>query len=331
VNLTFNQMNTPFEDALSKPSACFIALKSAEKKTAKNGNAYLRIAIYDGRELYNSTVFDERPYFKPIATGEWKPGDHFKVQGKPVLHPQYGKIFEIQQMRPVEDRDKKEGYKPDLLCERSPVDLDLCWTEVQETIASLKPEPLRLSVQTLFERHEESFRATAAAKLAHHAFFGGLMHHTVLMLREAKALMNVRDFPPMNESLVLAGILLHDLGKVAEMEIYPRSEYTLEGQLIAHQQIALCWLDEAAKASGFEGDLLIHLKHIILSHHGQPEFGAAVMPQTKEAMFVHLIDLLDSRLQIIQFALDKTDETSTLTEKLWALDNRAFRKTPPPA
>lgn len=154
------------------------------------------------------------------------------------------------------------------------------------------------------------------------------MHHTGMMLREAKALLAVPDFPPMNRSLALAGILLHDLAKTVEIEKYPRCEYTEAGMLIGHISIIAGWLDEAAAQVGFGGQELLHLKHILLSHHGELEFGAAALPQTKEALFVHLIDNMDAKMQMVHFAISRLEPHESVTEKLWAFENRAFRKSP---
>ena len=323
-----NALNQVFNEALNQAWTGFAALKSLEKKCAKNGTNFYRITLSDGSLSFAANIFEDRVWFPNFANQQWRVGDHFKVQGKISVHAQYGRQIELIQIRPIESRDQNDGYKPHLLLETSPVDLEIFWQEIQTNIQSLEPETLRCTVEKLFNQHGDNFRKAAAAKQAHHACYGGLLHHTGMMLREANALLKVPDFPPVNRSLVIAGILLHDLAKIAEMEIYPRTEYTEAGNLLGHTHLILTWLHEVAAQCNLSNPLLLHLKHIILSHHGQYEFGAAVLPQTKEAMLVHIIDNLDAKMQMIHYALQKLPENEIVTERLWALDNRAFRKSP---
>ena len=306
----------------------YLAVKNAEKRVAKNGSPFLRLQLGDTETSVTANIWEDRPAFRLFADGGLKVGDHVKVQGKVSTHPQYGRQIELANLRVADARDEKDGYRPEALVEKAAVDLEACWQELEDILAQLRPEPLQATVSALFAEHGDKFRRAAAAKNAHHAFFGGLLHHTTMMTREARAVMNVRDFPHLNTSLVLAGILLHDLAKVAEMELYPRTEYTEAGNLLGHTHLVLSWLDRAARENGFEGPLLLHLKHIILSHHGQHEFGAAVLPQTKEALFVHIIDNLDAKMQMAHYALSRLGDDETCTERLWALENRALRPTP---
>lgn len=322
-------------DALGRGSSeewtGFVVLKSADRRSARNGTAFFRVTLADASTAVAANIFEDRPAFRPLATQEWKVGDHFKVAGRVAAHPQYGRQIEISKIRPVETRDAEEGYSAGALTESAPVDLDAFWSELQAAIAALEPEPLRATVASVFAEHGDAFRQSAAAKQAHHAYRGGLLQHTVMMLREASAIMALPDFPRLNASLVVAGILLHDLGKIAELEPYPRSEYTEEGSLLGHIQIVLQWLGAHASAAGLAGPLLIHLRHIVLSHHGEHEFGAAILPQTPEALLVHIIDNLDAKMNMVTTALAKMPEGGLATERLWALDNRAFRPAPGPA
>ncbi|MCC6353318.1 MAG: HD domain-containing protein [Verrucomicrobiae bacterium] len=306
----------------------FLVLKSADRRSARNGTTFFRVTLGDASTAVAANIFEDRPAFRPIGAGEWKIGDHFKIAGRVATHPQYGRQIEISRIRPVEPRDADEGYAPDALMESAPVDLAAFWKELEAAIAGLEPEPLRATVASIFAQHGDAFRQSAAAKQAHHAYRGGLLQHTIMMLREARAILSLPDFPAINGSLVAAGILLHDLGKIAELEPYPRSDYTEEGSLLGHIQIALQWLGAHAEASGLSGPLLVHLRHIILSHHGEHEFGAAILPQTPEALLVHIVDNLDAKMNMVATAIAKIPEGSAATEKLWALDNRMFRPSP---
>ena len=313
------------DKSLTDPWKGFVVLRSVERKTSKSALPYYRIVLDDGTASVAANVFQDRAAFPHFETGEWKTGDHMKVLGRVSHHQQYGKQIDIMNIRPVEERDTIDGYRPENLMESAPIDLDAAWDELKGYIDTLRPTPLRDTVKRLFTEHGGNFRRSAAAKSAHHAYLGGLLHHTLMMLREARALLEVRDFPPLNRSLIFAGILLHDLGKTEEIEPYPRCEYTLSGALLGHVAIVLSWLDAAAAREKFEGELLVHLKHIILSHHGQHEFGAAVLPQTPEAIFVNLIDNIDAKIQMVFRAVAQLPpDKNGPTEKLWAFEQRAF-------
>lgn len=315
------------EQNLKEPWTGFVVMRGVDKKISKNGQPYFRLTLDDMSVAVAANVFEDRAHFAALESGEWKPGDHMKVMGRVSHHPQFGRQMDLLNIRPVTERDLADGYKPELLMESAPINLEAAWGELSQYIDRLRPQTLRRTVRKLFDDHGAAFRNAAAAKLAHHAYRGGLLQHTLMMLREADALLSVKDFPKINESLVFAGILLHDLGKTEELEPYPRSEYTMSGALLGHVAIVMAWLDESARACGFDGELLIHLKHIVLSHHGQHEFGAAVLPQTAEALFVNLVDNIDSKMQMVTRALSALPEGSHgPTEKLWAFENRAFYK-----
>jgi 3'-5' exoribonuclease len=321
-------LSNAFDTVSNEPWLGYLAIKGVEKRVAKNGSPFVKIVLGDNHVSVVANIWEDRAWYKPLADGSIKAGDHVKVMGKVSVHSAYGRQIDLLNLRPVEPRDESEGYRPEDLLEKAPADLEACAAEVETVISHLEPAPLRATVEALFAEHGAAFRRAAAARNAHHAFFGGLLHHTTMMLREARALMAVRDFPVLNPSLVLAGILLHDLGKTVELEPYPRSEYTEIGNLLGHTHVVLTWIDRAAREHEFDGPLLLHLKHIILSHHGQHEFGAAVLPQTREALFVHLIDNLDAKMQMVRYALDRLSPGDTVTERVWPLDNRAFRPTP---
>ena len=317
------------ESNSAEPWKGFVILRSVERKVSKSAQPYYRIVLDDGTASIPANVFQDRAAFPYLHSQQWKAGDHMKVMGKVTLHQQYGKQMEILNIRPVEQQDVQDGYCPENLMETAPIDLNAAWDELKTFINKLEPRPLQRTVQRLFAQHGDKFRHSAAAKSAHHAYRGGLLLHTLMMLREAQALLSVRDFPSLNHSLIYAGILLHDLGKTEEIEPYPRAEYTLSGSLLGHVAIVLSWLDEAAAQENFCGDLLLHLKHIILSHHGQHEYGAAVLPKTAEAVFVNLIDNIDAKIHMIHRAVSQLPmESCGPTEKLWALDQRVFFRAP---
>jgi 3'-5' exoribonuclease len=145
------------------------------------------------------------------------------------------------------------------------------------------------------------------------------------MIEMAKAVANY--YPNINQSLLYAGLVLHDLGKVIELSGPTATEYTLEGQLIGHivlvdQEITLAC--EELNISMDSEDVLM-LRHVILAHHGELEYGSPVRPQVKEAEIIHYLDQIDAKINMMEDALDKT-EPGEFTGKIWPLENRRFYK-----
>jgi 3'-5' exoribonuclease len=134
--------------------------------------------------------------------------------------------------------------------------------------------------------------------------------------------------PPLNRGIVIAATVLHDIGKLRELEYHPvEARYTKEGRLIGHILMGRDMVRDAARQiEGFPEDLLLRLEHAILAHHGRREFGAPVLPQTLEALLVSHIDDLDAKMNIVARELIRSEAADGFTERVFALDNRQFYK-----
>jgi 3'-5' exoribonuclease len=154
------------------------------------------------------------------------------------------------------------------------------------------------------------FCRVPAAKVNHHAYLGGLLEHTLSMSKIAAQLGDhYRQYYPglLNRDLLIAGAVLHDLGKIYELLDSQGFNYTTEGRLLGHIIIGLQLVEDAAKRLGIEDkELMLQLKHLIASHHGELDFGAVVQPQTAEAQILHYIDQIDSRLNMFSGAIENT-------------------------
>lgn len=176
----------------------------------------------------------------------------------------------------------------------------------------------------IYNRHKKDFYIFPAAVRFHHAYIGGLSHHTKTMLRLAEGMLEVYDF--INKDLVYAGIILHDLCKVVELSGFEAEEYTKEGQLIGHlvlisQELIL----EADKLGYKETEEVLMLNHILLSHHGLPNYGSARRPQTAEALLVWYIDTIDSKFAVIGQELNEIKE-GEFTGNISVADRLKFYK-----
>jgi 3'-5' exoribonuclease len=175
----------------------------------------------------------------------------------------------------------------------------------------------------------KKFSLSPAAVGMHHAWIGGLLEHTLNLLE--LALLICPRYPDIDQDLVLAGLFLHDIAKTAELSYTCGFEYTDQGRLVGHVVTGAMWIDQrAAKVAEktgevFRKDLLMVLQHIVLSHHGEPAFGAAVTPKTPEAILVNLIDNLDAKTQMAVDAVAAPTEDNSWTEFHKAFGTKLYR------
>ncbi|MDP7004760.1 MAG: HD domain-containing protein [Phycisphaerales bacterium] len=182
----------------------------------------------------------------------------------------------------------------------------------------------------------EDFRVAPAAMQIHHAWIGGLLEHTLQLMKLADSMLPY--YPRLNRDIILLGLFIHDMGKVEELCWDRGFEYTREGNLIGHIARGAMWLEDKAKVAeeNLGGSLpdgfITVLQHIVLSHHGQLEHGAAKLPSTPEAIFVSQLDNLDAHTQNSLDTARPWIKTAVgdeaFTERLWSLNTKLYRKDP---
>ena len=196
--------------------------------------------------------------------------------------------------------------------------------EVRATAEALRDDSLRGIVGRLLDRACEGGRllSAPAAKTMHHATLGGLLHHTVTMLRAAKALAEVYRF--LDKDLLFAGVIAHDLGKLDEMSTNSLGlvdGYTTDGRLVGHIVRGVVNVERAAAETGADREKALLLQHLVLSHHGDAEFGSPVPPKVPEAEVLSFIDRLDAKLYQMVAALGKGVAPGGFSAPVWGLDN----------
>jgi 3'-5' exoribonuclease len=202
---------------------------------------------------------------------------------------------------------------------------------VREILTHIKDKQLTAIVNEFLGDPEimKKFIIAPAAMGMHHAWMGGLLEHTVSLLE--LALVICPRYSDIDQDLVLAGLFLHDIAKTVELSYTAGFDYTDTGRLIGHVVQGAIWIDQkaqlAAKKIGepIRKELLMVLEHIILSHHGEPDFGAAVIPKTPEAILVNLIDNLDAKTQMATDAVAAPAEDNTWTEYQKAFNTKLYR------
>ncbi|MBZ0173449.1 MAG: HD domain-containing protein, partial [Phycisphaerales bacterium] len=218
-------------------------------------------------------------------------------------------------------------------------DVPQMFAEVVRLLATLEHPAMKALAETYLEDEPlmGAFSAAPAAKSMHHAYLGGLLEHTLALLRLADAVCPL--YPKINRDLVLLGLFLHDLGKTREL-VYDRAfAYTDRGELIGHiVEGAIMLHDKAQQMMATKGvrlpaGALTVLQHIVLSHHGVPEYGAAKVPMTPEAILVSMLDNVDAKTTIALAAARPDEERAfdlrgNFTERLWAIDAKLYRPDP---
>ncbi|MBK9796947.1 MAG: HD domain-containing protein [Holophagaceae bacterium] len=199
--------------------------------------------------------------------------------------------------------------------------------ELDGFIASVKDSWIRQLLQALFVGDAElrsAFAQAPAAKSMHHAFLGGLLEHTLSVLGMAERA--CAHYQELNRDLVVAGVLLHDVGKTAELSYRRSFGYTDAGNLLGHIALEAEWISRAVgKIPGFPEELRMQILHIVLSHHGRLEFGSPVLPKTPEALLVHHLDDLDGKLEAMFRALKEAPSGGSWSAYSRALDRMIYR------
>ena len=303
-----------------------LVVKKLAAKTASNGNTFFSLELGDRSGSFTCTVFNDSPVFEALkAAGE---GAVVRIEGKVEfyqgrLSPRLAKAVAL-----AETELAVPGVL-DTLVETPPEDHIALWTEFQGFIDSLADDELRMTVRGVFEEIGETFRWSPAAVAMHHAYRHGLLEHTVHMARACRALLPL--YPEVDAGLAMAGILLHDTGKAIEYEGTLATKRSRRGILQGHVVLGYQLARKHGIRAKLDAERLERLEHIILSHQGEPEWGAAVYAATPEAVFVSMIDNLDAKMGMVQRALRQADENNEFSERLPGLSSQLLtRKLPAP-
>lgn len=205
----------------------------------------------------------------------------------------------------------------------SPYTMDELKVRLDTYLASFKEGDLKELVNTLIKKHYSEFLIYPAAVKNHHEFAGGLAHHTLDMADLGEAIAKL--YPQLDRDLLIAGILVHDLGKVIELSGPVLPKYTDVGKLIGHISLCAAEILATAKELNTNEEIATLLTHMVLAHHGKMEYGSPITPKTQEALTLSMIDDYDSKMMMLSKAYDEI-EPGEFTARQWALDNGTFYK-----
>jgi 3'-5' exoribonuclease len=268
----------------------FALLTRKERRQDRNGKDFLDLELADASGRLPGKVWSD----SPALDGDYEAYDF--VAYKASVADFKGQLqLRVQECRRVTEGDRAHGFDEADLIPSTKEDLDDLWRRLEKILSGLSDGRLATLAAEALAVHGQGLREHPAAKSMHHAYRGGLLEHTVSMLELATRVCD--HYWELDRDLVLTGILFHDLGKLRELGAMPRNDYTDPGRLVGHVVMGRDMLLECARrVASFPDDLLLQLEHIVLSHQGRLEYRAAVEPMTAEALVVHFIDDLDSKL-----------------------------------
>ncbi|MBM7658360.1 3'-5' exoribonuclease [Sporolactobacillus spathodeae] len=292
----------------------FLLIKDVSKGTASNGKPFLTLILQDKTgdveaKLWGISNEDEKNY--SVGAVVLIEGDMTTFRGRNQL--------KIRNIRLANEQD--EVVKANLVMS-APLSAEALNEKVTQYLFEIKNPVIQRLTRSLLKKNQEAFFDYPAAMSIHHNFLSGLAYHVCCMLDMAKSV--VQLYPEVNQDLLYAGIILHDMGKLKELSGVTATTYTLEGNMLGHISIMVDQIGEAARELQLEDkEEVLLLQHMVLSHHENPEWGSPKAPLFKEAEILHVLDDLDAKMNIMTRALRKT-RPGEFSERLFAMNNRSL-------
>lgn len=291
----------------------FLLVRASDQRTGGNGSKYLDMTLADRTAEVNAKVWDGNVPPPP-------PGSVVKVRGATLEYN--GRLqLRVEKIRPSESTDDVDMGA---LTPSAPEPPEAMLAEIEAAVAEMKSVPLQKIVREMLNQCHEKLVYFPAAQRIHHAERSGLLHHTTGMLRLARAVLPI--YPQLNDDLVIAGVIVHDLCKTEEMnsdELGIVKDYTEDGLLLGHIVIGVQRIAQAAQAADVSGEPVTLLQHMMLSHHGEEAYGSPRKPMFPEAEALHWIDLMDARMNEMQTALSKLSP-GVFSDRVWSLERRLY-------
>jgi 3'-5' exoribonuclease len=284
-------------DLLSEQTiTTFFLVHEKEIRNTREGRSYLRLELGDRSGTIEARMWEQ---FEELAKGVGR-DDFVKVQARVEIYRNKPQLS-LLQLRVARPEEVEIGdYLP-----HTKADVEKMWAELRGYADSIENPWLRKLVTSVVVEPEiaRCYKRAPAAKVMHHAYIGGLLEHVIGLCGLSRAVAS--HYPELDLDLLLTAAILHDVGKLEEL-CYERSiGYTTPGQLLGHIVMELETVTRAIdKIEGFPGELKVVVQHLLISHHGQYEFGSPKLPMIREALVFHYLDDLDSKLAAVRVALN---------------------------
>jgi len=289
---------------------------SVSKKAKKDGSSFLALEVMDKTGKIPAKIWENADHYFHIL----KEGEVYKINGY-VNEYMNQKEIKVDTIRTLAATDK--NVQVDDFAEKAAFDTGKTFEEMIITLKSHLANPYLLKLADLFS-HEygNRFKDHYGAQKVHHAYIGGLLQHTCSMMQTAIFCANHYT---LDKELLLIGVLFHDAGKMFEFSVTPAIDTTMAGGLLGHLVIGNnIFLQLKEKIPGFPEELSVKIQHLIISHHGEKEFGSPEVPKIPEAYVLHILDLLDSKLKIFAETVSSTETKGLFSDYVKVLDRRLY-------
>ncbi len=298
-------------EADTKVSGCY-RVKKKKLSTTRNGNPFLSLILADKTGELPAKVWDRAEDLSNL----FREGEIIEIAGQTTTYQ--GQIqLTVSRLHPP-----SEAPDPDMFVETSPFDTQEMMRSLRTILNQVKDIHLKSLIDGFWKDRKfiDLFKNAPAAKNFHHNYLGGLLEHTLSVCRLATQAAD--HYPSLNKDLLVAAAFLHDVGKTREFRWDTSINYSDEGRLVGHLVLGVTMLDEKLKSQkDFPHELAIRLRHLILSHHGQYDFGSPKEPKFLEAFALHLLDDLDAKMNGLNRFMERDRR-----EGAWTDFNRMFRK-----
>ncbi len=313
----------------------FLLMTAKELLKTRDGKPYYKVSFRDAGREVSFPIWEDSP-LTPRCRNEWEPGKFYKVRAR-YTETNYGPQLDIRKIREVTQQDERDGFDPQMCMPQSRFDPDEMFDELLSIINQrIADRPLRQLVVDILTDNREQFMVFPAASHNHHAYAAGLLEHVLSVTRTCVYLADkYEDYypdlePPLNKDVLIAGAVLHDIGKLREYDLKPHgAEYSVAGHLVGHVLQGRDILREAAAGSDVDADTLVRLEHIIVSHQRLPEWGAPKPPMTPEALLVHYADDIDAKFQMMYAVLRDDESDGPFTSDRNPMRLKVYRGNPP--
>jgi len=268
----------------------FFLCAQKDLRPTKAGSSYLALVLQDTSGEIAAKIFDGADQLDK----QFNKGDFIKVSGRGNLYKNQLELVLDNVRRVNAAKDGADGFREEDCIPSAPRPIDEMWQELVAHVAGVRRPELRALLERILATHGDKLKIWPAAMTVHHAYRGGLLEHVLKIIEVGTTL---ADAYQVDRDMIIAGGILHDLGKINELTYEGAIGYSVEGNLIGHIAIGLGMLQEAARAdAAFPDQLRLELEHIVLSHHGARDKGSPVVPMTLEAFVFAATDDLDAKM-----------------------------------
>ena len=289
-------------------------IQNKDLRTTKNGSLYIQAQLSDRTGMIDARMWDaSTPFFESLGNDSF-----LRIKGRTEIYQNKIQLIIKQISKTSQEDIKLEEYLPS-----TEHDINKMFSELKQIVSSINQAHLKDLLNLFFNDNDfcRGFCSAPAAVQYHHAFLGGLLEHTLSVAKLGDKIAPL--YPDLNRDLLICGIILHDIGKISELCYEKNFHYSDEGQLIGHLISGVLMVEEKAKQiDGFPKTLLDLLRHLILSHHGEYEWGSPKLPMTLEALTLHYLDNIDAKIHAFNKAIsgDKNPNDN------WTNYNKMFER-----